>query len=117
MWYVNVLIRLPNQDTFASYSNLKSLVLPDMGLVADWRLDKNGIKEFMAYNPFMTDLKFYVPLPLEVCVINFHFRIERDAEGGITRIVEVLKNGMYCSGIFMLCEVLTSRVGSEIIWI
>lgn len=46
------------------------------------------------YNPSVMDLQFYSPP--KVNVIDFLFRIGRDMEGKVNRIVEVLKNGMLC---------------------
>lgn len=102
MYYI---VQIQHQDIFASYTNLESQVLPDMGFADRWEQERNGLKEFVAYNPSMTDLRFHSLG--DINVISCHFCIERDAEGGITTIVEVLENGMYFSGGFMSWEVLT----------
>lgn len=54
----------------------------------------NYAKEFAASNPSVTELLFYSPDDEEE--IHFRFRVARDAEGKITDMVELLKNGMSC---------------------
>lgn len=80
-----------NEQILASYANLKSQVLPNVGLDRlEYRIPR--IKRFATYNPSVTDLQFYSPS--EVNVIDYHFRIGRDAKGKVNRILEVLENGM-----------------------
>lgn len=84
------------QGIFASYHNLKSLVLPDtLANLSGW--DRmNYARRLAAHNPSVTDLQFYKPK--DVKVVNFHFRMGRGVDGRITAVVEALQNGMCCCG-------------------
>lgn len=68
-------------------------MLPNVGLDG-FESRIRHIRMFAMYNPSVMDLQFYSPP--KVNVIDFLFRIGRDMEGKVNRIVEVLKNGMLC---------------------
>lgn len=91
------------QDIFASCTKLKSLTLPDADRSGLWGGDRMGhVKQILAHNPSVTDLRFYEPS--DVDIIRVHYRMERDTNGGITTMVIVLEDGMYCGNRFVLSD-------------
>lgn len=72
------------------------------------------IRKLAVHHRSVTDLQFYA---LEAAdVIAFHYRIWRDAQGRVTAMAEVLKNGTCSKEMASRLGVLTWPVGKEIVW-